>query len=111
MRPLGRDNVVSLSEKRNRLALVETPTEVLEAEVDRVDASWERLAMPPELTPGAEAKQLVARHVDEAKSSLLKAGQLCADRDDLISVHARVASVALEVDTLLSDLAGGGEAA
>jgi hypothetical protein len=121
MQPMGRNQgprpkpvpVVTDLEERRQLKALEataTPTATLEDERDRVDQAWEAWTMPQQSTQ-LEARQLVARHVDEAKSSLLAAGQLCADREDLISVHARVASVALEVDTLLSDLAGGGEAA
>ncbi len=109
----GRDeNVVDLFGKRRaQLAVLPDHDLDLLAARDRADRSLEALTGERPPFTEAEAKQAVARHVDEAKSSLLKAGQLCADRDDLISIHARVASVALEVETLLSDLAGGGAAA
>lgn len=112
----GPNGITNLADKRreragfDKLAVLETPDADLIAERERMDEVWAKAAGErPPLTD--EAKQLIARHVDEARSSLLAASQLCMDRDDLISIHARVASVALEVETLLSDLAGGGEAA
>jgi len=109
---VGRDNVVPIGQKRaDKLAVLETPDADLIAARERADRNLEALTGERAPFTPAEARQTVARHIDEARTKLLAAGQMCADRDDLRAIHARVASVALEVETLLSDLADTGSAA
>lgn len=111
-------NVTDLSQKRaerkagyEKLAALETPDADLIAERDRVDSEWEAWTLKQAPLTEKEAREKVARRVDDAKSQLLKAGQLCADRDDLRGIHARLAYLALEVAALSSDLADLGGAA
>jgi len=82
----------------------------LQAEVDRIDQAWEAWTLKRAPVTEGEARQKVARYVDEARASLMKA-LAAADHPDLEGLHPRVALVALEADKLQSDLADEGSAA
>lgn len=87
--------------------------EELLAEVRRIDQAWELMAMPrtkPEQPATADPRQVVARHVDEARAQLMAALKVVNDAD-LSDLRPRVALVALEADKLQSDLADLGGAA
>jgi hypothetical protein len=71
---------------------------------DRIDAAWEAWTSKKAPLTEGEARQKIARYVDEARAALMKALDV-ADHPDLEGLHPRVALVALEADKLQSDLA------
>jgi hypothetical protein len=82
----------------------------LQAEVDRIDQAWEAWTLKRAPVTDEEARQKVARHVDDARAQLMAALKVVNDAD-LSDLRPRVALVALEADKLQQDLADEGSAA